>query len=129
MLTKKDGKLWRRYDKELLCIEPYGENSLRVRATQLPDFQDERLSALIEPEEKGSPHIWIEGDTGWIRNGKITCEVLCTGKLKFYNQKKELILEEYDKNRFRKNAPGKRTVHWRSSPGLLCPTGRQTITV
>ena len=46
MLTEKDGKLWRRYDKELLCIEAYGKNSLRVRATQLAHFQDDRLSAL-----------------------------------------------------------------------------------
>ena len=46
MLMKKNGKLWRRYDKELLCIEAYGENSLRIRATQLPCLQDERLSAL-----------------------------------------------------------------------------------
>ncbi len=108
MLMKKNGKLWRRYDKELLCIEAYGENSLRIRATQLPCLQDERLSALTEPEQKGEPEIRIDGGTGWICNGKISCEVQCTGKLKFYNQKGELLLEEYDKNRFRENAPGEK---------------------
>ena len=52
MIFEKGGKLYRRYDKELLCLEPYGKNGLRVRATQLSEFSDERLSALIEPEEK-----------------------------------------------------------------------------
>ena len=53
MLTEKDGKLWRRYDKELLCIEAYGVDSLRVRATQLRGFQDERLKrvAIILTDE------------------------------------------------------------------------------
>ncbi|GFH91236.1 alpha-xylosidase BoGH31A [Lachnospiraceae bacterium] len=107
MLIERNGKLFRRYDKELLCIEPYGVNGLRIRATELADFQDDTLSALIEPEHKTyDTEIAIEGDSACIRNGKLRCEVLCTGKMKFYNQKGELILEEYDKNRLRPNAPG-----------------------
>ena len=106
MLFRKGEKLFRRFDKELLCLEAYGKNGLRIRATQLADFQDERLSALIEPEETGQADIQTDGRSGWIQNGNIRCEVLCTGKLKFYNQKGELLLEEYDKNRFRENAPG-----------------------
>lgn len=121
MLTEKDGKLWRRYDKELLCIEAYGADSLRVRATQLSGFQDDRLSALTEPEETGSADIRMEGNTGWIRNGKLTCQVLCTGKLKFYNQKGELLLEEYDKNRFRENAPGEKDSALEIIPRTFVP--------
>lgn len=108
MLYKKGEQLFRRYDKELLCIEPYGRNGFRVRATYLAEFQNDRLSALIEPEQTGHAEIFIDGKTGWIRNGTIRCEVLCTGKLKFYNQKGELLLEEYDRNRFRENAPGEK---------------------
>lgn len=121
MLIEKDGKLWRRQDKELLCIEAYGANSLRVRATQLSQLQDDHLSALIDPETKGSPVIRIEGKTGWISNGKLTCEVQCTGKLKFYNQKRELILEEYDKNRFRENAPGEKDSALEIIPRTFIP--------
>lgn len=107
MLIQKKEKLIRRFDKELLCIEPYGSDGLRVRATQLADFQDDSLSALAGQEEMhGDVELVVEGDTAWIRNGKLRCEVLCTGKLKFYNQKGELLLEEYDRNRFRPNAPG-----------------------
>ena len=108
MVYKKDGKLYRRYDKELLCLEPFGPNGLRVRATQLNDYSDGELTALLANVRGGeNAEIDIEEDTAVIRNGKLRCELLCTGKLKFYNQKGELLLEEYDKNRFRrKSAPG-----------------------
>ena len=107
MVFEKDGKLYRRFDKELLSLEPYGKNGLRIRATHLNAFSDESLSALIEPQEKAEhPVITVDGKTGTITNGKIRCEVLCTGKMKFYNEKGELLLEEYDRNRFRENAPG-----------------------
>ncbi|NLJ69747.1 MAG: hypothetical protein GX341_10545, partial [Firmicutes bacterium] len=50
MLRQVGNQLFRRYDKELLCIEPWGRNSLRVRATQLDKFQDDAVySALLEP--------------------------------------------------------------------------------
>ncbi|MCD8140008.1 MAG: hypothetical protein LUE17_09580 [Planctomycetaceae bacterium] len=105
MLYEKDGKLYRRWDKEILCIEPYGPNALRVRATHLAGLNDD-FSAL-EPADAGPPPvIQIDGDTASIANGDIRCEVLCTGKLKFYNGRGDLLVQEYDKNRFRKNAPG-----------------------
>lgn len=121
MLTEKDGKLWRRYDKELLCIEAYGKNSLRIRATQLSHLLDDHLSALTEPEDKGNAVIRIDGETGWIRNGTISCEVLCTGKLKFYDQNGRLLLEEYDKNRFRPNAPGEKDSALEIIPRTFVP--------
>ena len=38
MLRQEGNKLYRRQDKELLLIEPWGKNSLRVRATQRHEF-------------------------------------------------------------------------------------------
>ena len=106
MIIQDGNKIIRRFDKELLQIEPYGKNSLRIRATQLRDFSDDRYSALI-PEscnefEQSDIAIQHDDNTATISNGKISCEILCTGKIKFYNKKKELLLEEYDKNRFRR---------------------------
>jgi len=49
-LMEKDGKLLYHYDSETLLIEPWGKNSLRVRATQMRKFLDEDW-ALI-PQEK-----------------------------------------------------------------------------
>lgn len=105
MLKEKDGVLIRRCDKELLQIEAWGENSLRVRATERAGFCDDEYGALSEkPAIKAK--VSIDGDSAQIVNGKITCKVLPTGKLKFFNQKGELLLEEYDRNRFRENIVG-----------------------
>src|SRR5690554_3549364 len=100
-MIREDGKrLIRRYDKEFLNIEPWGRNSLRVRATQLSDFQDEIYSALLEPEET-DVKIVNDRQSASITNGKIKCQIMKTGKLKFYNQKGELLLEEYERQRMR----------------------------
>ena len=51
MITQKGNKIYRRQDKELLCIEPWGKNSFRVRATQRYEFVPEDISALLPPQE------------------------------------------------------------------------------
>ena len=103
MIKQVGNKLLRREDKELLCIEPWGKNALRVRATQLDSFKDDEIySALLEPAESQA-EIKIDGQRAEITNGKIRCEIMSTGKLRFYNQKNELLLEEYDRNRMRGN--------------------------
>lgn len=106
MLLEDNGKLYRRYDKELLCIEPYNLNSFRIRATHLSKFQDDSFSALEKKSDNCKAQIKINGNSATIINGKIRCEVLLTGKLKFFNDKNELVLEEYYKNRFMPNAEG-----------------------
>jgi alpha-D-xyloside xylohydrolase len=103
VIKQVGNKLLRREDKELLCIEPWGKNALRVRATQLDSFKDDEIySALLEPAESQA-EIKIDGQRAEITNGKIRCEIMSTGKLRFYNQKNELLLEEYDRNRMRGN--------------------------
>ena len=107
MVYTENEKLFYRFDKEILCIEPWGENSLRIRATQNADFLNATYSALINCENgKAKIRIANNQKSGEIIYGKIRCEIMETGKLKFYNQKGELLLEEYDRNRMRKNISG-----------------------
>lgn len=48
MIKVIDNKIYRRQDKELLVIEPWGPDSLRVRATQNHTFnKDEETSAFF----------------------------------------------------------------------------------
>ena len=47
MFYQEGNKLFRRYDGELLCIEACGENALRVRATMLGRFKEDKISALL----------------------------------------------------------------------------------
>lgn len=105
MLKETDGALISRNDGELLKIEAWGKNALRVRATMRSDFLVDDLGALDKKDfDRGT--VVVDGESGSITNGNITCNILPTGKLKFYNQNGELLLEEYDRNRFRENIVG-----------------------
>lgn len=122
MLWIEEMGLIRRNDKELLRIEPWGKNGLRVRATQLNRFQDNEVGALLEKQEYSTDtEISIQEDTAVIRNGKIRCEVLCTGKLKFYNYRNELLTEECYRNRYGKQAPGEANSALEFLPRVFVP--------
>lgn len=98
MLKYEDNKVYRYYDKEILCIEAWGENSFRVRATQRHEFVPEDISALLETE-KCRIKVYQEETYTVIENGKIKCRISDTGKLCFYNQNGKKLLEEYERNR------------------------------
>lgn len=85
------------YDNEKLWIEPWGENSLRVRATQLAAMQSEDWALL--PPAACNGEISITDRTAVLKNGKIRATVSTAGKIRFYNQKSEILLEEYVRNR------------------------------
>ena len=103
-------------------VEPWGANSVRVRMTAQPQM-DANDWALTEEMEKLTPEItfetidvtdpWYQGDE-WAKyhqtatqaklvNGKLTVKISHEGWLSFYNQKGELLTEEYWRNRNRIN--------------------------
>ena len=99
MLKQIGNKVYRRFDKELLSIQPWGKNSFRVQATQRHELiEDEDISALL-PAEEVSVKIYERGTDTVIENGKIICEITRTGKLRFLNQNGKLLLEEYERIR------------------------------
>lgn len=103
-------------------IEPWGENSLRVRMTDEAKMDKEDW-ALVEPvkpceaeiifEEVDVTDPWYKdacykkyhqkGTQAAITNGKITAKVSHEGWISYYNQKGELLTEEYWRNRNRLN--------------------------
>ncbi len=113
MLKIEDGKLKFHYDAEELWIEPWGQNSLRIRATKnsrmpendwaLQRSADDRQNAASARECTGSMHTECsirETDAGAeIANGKISATISKLGKIMIYNQKGEILLEEYWRNR------------------------------
>ena len=99
MLRKENNRLVREYDSETLWIEPWGQNALRVRVTKMARMpQPDEEWALLAPESTPA-EIEIQGSTASIRNGKITAQVTPAGKVVFFNQKGEVLLEEYHRNR------------------------------
>jgi len=103
-------------------IDPWGENSLRVRMTPDPRM-DPNDWALSEPVKETESTItfetidttdpWYKGEewakyhsTGTVAtltNGKITAKVNPEGWISYYNQKGDLLTEEYWRTRNRLN--------------------------
>jgi len=95
---KKGDALLFRYEAERLIIEPWGANSLRVRSTKLAEMPGEDW-ALMKPETPSEAKITIGEMDAEITNGRIRAHMNLIGKIEFYNEKNELLLEEYVRNR------------------------------
>src|SRR5947208_2130456 len=80
--TKTQTGLTFRLNYELLHIESWGANSLRVRATTSPNFQMDTTSALL-PVTISETVIEISDTMGRITNGNITAEVSANGQIRF----------------------------------------------
>ena len=98
----KDNKLMGRRQGETLVIEPWGENSLRVRATMQPEIRSEDW-ALTEsvPRTEAGIELFEErffdndrGISASVTNGRIRATVNHAGVISFYKDG-ELFLREY----------------------------------
>ncbi|KAI0409103.1 glycosyl hydrolases family 31-domain-containing protein [Xylaria palmicola] len=88
-----------RYDSELLRIEPWGPNALRVRATYEPKLPTENW-ALSEPvPEPKDVSVCIQDDEASINYGGITAQVNKRGKLTISNSAGKVLLEEFMRQR------------------------------
>lgn len=98
MLWEQDGKLMYHYDAETMVIESWGTNSVRVRAAKMAKPPQEDWALQMEkPQVK--VEIRKEGSGMSMINGKLAVRVTDGGKLMMFNQKGELLLEEYWRNR------------------------------
>lgn len=98
MLWQHDDKIMFHYDAESMVIEPWGENSVRVRATKMADMPDENWALQMTPVR---PQVEItEDENGMVMvNGKLKVHVTNGGKITMYNEQGRLLLEEYWRNR------------------------------
>lgn len=92
MIYEKDGALIRFFNSEIVKIEPYGKNALRVRCSPEGRFSN-RANALLEVKTPRAK-VTIGDGFGEIVNGKIRASVDKDGKISFYNQEGELLLSE-----------------------------------
>jgi alpha-D-xyloside xylohydrolase len=93
-LSQEGERLVRRQGGEILWVEPWGENSLRVRATRQRAIETSEDWAL-EPPAASAPQITVDGDGASITNGRITATIDRYGILEFTNQRGDLLLREY----------------------------------
>ena len=116
MFLKKEGKLIYLYDGETVCIEAWGENALRVRATKNQSFTGRGWALEAKDAHAGDVEIFedpaakggafanmYEGtDTsygkitnGKITNGKIHAVIDSGSVITFYNQDEKVLLKEH----------------------------------
>ena len=96
----ENGKLYRRMDTELLVIEPWGKNGLRVRATRSPALTGEAWALLEDVSAQNAPVAEIGAQEAVLRNGDIACRINAEGWLTFTNARGETMLSEYWRNRY-----------------------------
>jgi alpha-D-xyloside xylohydrolase len=97
MFRQENGKLIYTYDGETMWIEPWGEDSLRIRATKNRAMEDTDWALLPQPDQE--TEIRIESQEAELKNGGIRAVVTWAGKLLIYNREGKLLLEEYMRNR------------------------------
>jgi alpha-D-xyloside xylohydrolase len=96
-LKAENNRLVRRFDSEELWIEPWGRNSLRVRATRRSRMQDSDW-ALLDPEPCEA-RIVIDAQAATITNGNLTARLNREGWLSFVGSEGKVLLEEYWRDR------------------------------
>ena len=94
ILHREGNRLVRRQDCEIMWIEPWGENSLRVRATCMADMPQEDW-ALIPQSGKADCDIVIEENgAASIRNGRLTARLSLGGEMSFVDKTGRVLLAE-----------------------------------
>lgn len=89
---KKENSLIWKNENELVAIEAWGNNALRVRTTMYPKLNNENWA--LEYVKPSDVRVFIENDKAIIINGKIKAEISNIGKITFFKDG-EIILNEY----------------------------------
>lgn len=97
MLRQEGNRIVFHYDAEELWIEPWGENSVRVRATKNAQMPDENW-ALLQPADAVCS-LSINESGAELINGKLRVCITNRGKITMYSREGKLFLEEYWRNR------------------------------
>jgi alpha-D-xyloside xylohydrolase len=95
VLYQTNNALAREFAGEQLIIEAWGKDSLRVRSTMRSSFEDQDW-ALLQAGPSDAPGIAIRDDgSASITHGRITARIDPRGQIAFFNQKGDLLLEEF----------------------------------
>lgn len=94
--TENRNTLIAKHQGEILCIQGWGHDALRIKATMNPHFTDHNW-ALSEKPADAAASISIHENNAEIVNGRIKATVNEAGILTFYKDN-QMILREYYRN-------------------------------
>lgn len=92
VLSRHEGAIIWRSQHEMLRIEPWGEDSVRVRATLNPGFKE--LPGALLPQPAAEPKIEVGPDRATLRTGKLLVELGKDGRLRFLRADTGAVLLE-----------------------------------
>lgn len=97
LFEQGENRLLRREEGETLCIEAWGENSLRVRAVHMGDpLEGEDWALCRRPAAQAA--ITVCGEEADVINGRLRAHIAADGRLTFYDRSGKRLLEEYARN-------------------------------
>lgn len=99
MLTRQGNCLVYQYDHEILTVQPWGADSLRIRATHGASILPNDDFALL-PTADIVAEIALTDNGATMTNGLICCKIDRFGVMTFYRGD-EAMLREYERNRYR----------------------------
>ena len=82
MFTRDGNRLVWRWKEQILWVEPWGADCIRVRATVLPEMPLRDWS-LLKPQP-ASPKITLADDNAKMVNGRLTATVDAKGRVRFF---------------------------------------------
>lgn len=94
MFKQEGNSLVYQFDSEIVKIQPWGTDSLRVRATKYPCFTN-RNNALLEQNKLEKTIVTIDKNLATICNGKIKAMIDHRGRISFFNNHGKIILSEF----------------------------------
>ena len=97
MIEQNANRIIYRYNNEKVWIEPWGKDSVRVRAAKMPEMPSENWA--LEEKVSTRAEIHIDKEQAALVNGKIKVVVSRLGKITYLNAHGKVILEEYVRNR------------------------------
>jgi alpha-D-xyloside xylohydrolase len=98
MLFSQFGRIVYTYDAEILWIESWGRNSIRLRATKMSTMPDDNWALLESSHKTGD--ISVDGNSATLINGGIRAVITKRGKVTIWNNTSgKLLLEEYARHR------------------------------
>ncbi len=98
MLRVENNRLIFSYDAEVLWVDAWGRDGVRIRSSKEAVMPDENW-ALQTPPITIAPFIVISDGVGILTNGNITVRVSHDGRIEIKNSKGKTILREYWRNR------------------------------
>src|SRR5690554_4859481 len=98
MLRVENNRLIFSYDAEVLWVDAWGRDGVRIRSSKEAVMPDENW-ALQTPPITIAPSIVVSDGVGILTNGNITVSVSHDGRIEIKNSKGKTILREYWRNR------------------------------